>query len=202
MHDILLCTPGTISHRSIEMSTTNTTTMPATAGTQKAENGTAPVRYDWFDPWTTAPFSVMRRMTDEMGRFLDGFHWGLIDSPFSNESREMLRTFGQRWPEVEVVEREGKVIVRADLPGINKEDVTVEMTDDGIVLKGERRQAHEEKRDGYYRSERSYGSFYRAIPLPGEITPESAEATFKDGVLEVTVKGSEKKALGRTVEIK
>ena len=83
-------------------------------------------------------------------------------------------------------ERGNNLVVRADLPGLSREDLDVEVDDDALIIRGERRNELEDDQEGYYRSERSYGSFYRAIPLPENIDPTSCQATFKEGVLEVT----------------
>jgi HSP20 family protein len=77
--------------------------------------------------------------------------------------------------------------VRADLPGLKKEDVNIELTDDSLAIEGERREEREEDREGYYRSERTYGSFHRVVPLPEGAIPETAKATFNNGVLEVVL---------------
>jgi HSP20 family protein len=79
------------------------------------------------------------------------------------------------------------LIVCADLPGLKKEDIQVEFSEDALTIQGERRQEHEESHEGYRTSERSYGKFYRSIPLPEGVNPESAKATFQDGVLKITV---------------
>ncbi len=78
-------------------------------------------------------------------------------------------------------------MVQADLPGLNKDDIHVEVRDDAITIEGERRKEHEEHCEGYYRSERSYGSFLRTVPLPEGIEADKAEANFHDGVLEVSM---------------
>jgi HSP20 family protein len=96
--------------------------------------------------------------------------------------------FGGLWsPQVEVVERGNNLVVRADLPGLSRENVDVELDDDALIIRGERRSDVEDNEEGFYRSERSYGSFYRAIPLPEGIDASACNATFKDGVLEVTL---------------
>jgi HSP20 family protein len=120
------------------------------------------------------PFSLMRRLTDEMDR---AFHtsWGL--------GREM----GSFWPAMEVKERDGNLVVCADLPGLNKDDVRVETTDEGLVIHGERKREREEKSAGWHHSERSYGEFYRTIPLPQGAHTDRAQAQFRDGVLEVKI---------------
>lgn len=90
-------------------------------------------------------------------------------------------------PQIETLQRGDQFVVRADLPGLKKEDVNIETTDDSLIIQGERRDEHTEDREGYYRSERSYGSFYRVVPLPEGAITESAKADFNNGVLEVTV---------------
>jgi HSP20 family protein len=84
---------------------------------------------------------------------------------------------------VDVLEREGQFIVRADLPGMSKEDVKVEITDDLLTIQGERK----EERKGYSYRECRYGSFYRAIPLPEGVDAGKATADFHKGVLEVVM---------------
>ena len=95
---------------------------------------------------------------------------------------------GSLWaPQVEVLERGNNLVVRADLPGLSRENVDVELDEDALIIRGERRSDVEDDNEGFYRSERSYGSFYRAIPLPEGIDASGCNATFKDGVLEVTL---------------
>jgi HSP20 family protein len=90
-------------------------------------------------------------------------------------------------PQVEVREQGGKLHVFADLPGMNKEDVKLSLEGAQLIVQGERRSSHEEGQQGsgFYQSERSYGSFYRSIPLPEGVDPQTVEANFKDGVLDV-----------------
>jgi len=89
------------------------------------------------------------------------------------------------------------------VPGLSKDDVTVDIADDQLTIKGERRFEHEEERDGVFRSERSYGNFCRVIPLPPGAIADSAKATFQNGVLEITMEApSADVRRGRRVEIK
>jgi HSP20 family protein len=104
-------------------------------------------------------------------------------------------------PAVEVKEKEGKLLVTAELPGLKKEDVKVHIEGDALIVEGERKQETEEKREGYYRSERSYGKFYRALPLPEGAKVGQAGAQFNNGVLEVTIPLAEIKAKSQEVEI-
>jgi HSP20 family protein len=105
-------------------------------------------------------------------------------------------------PQIEVSQRNNELVVRADLPGMSKDDVKVDVTEDAITIQGERRQEHEEERGGVYRTERSYGTFYRAIALPEGTITDQAKATFKDGVLEITMPAPpEQVTRGRRLEI-
>lgn len=143
---------------------------------------------------TTSPFELMRRM------------WGGMFAPLTPFSRDFggLGLWNEAvWsPQVEIFERDNKLVVRADLPGLNKDDIRVELQDNVLTIEGERRQEREEEKEGYHRSERSYGSFYRSIPLPEGTTGQNVKASFRDGVLEVTMdapKRPERK--GRRIEI-
>ena len=142
------------------------------------------------------PFSMMRRFADEMDRMFDGFGfpaWGR----FAPSMR--LETFS---PQVDIFERSGKLVLRADMPGMTKDDVKVEITDDAVIIDGERKYEHEEDEHGIYRSERSYGRFHREIPLPQGVKSENATANFKNGVLEVTVDAPQQSKNRRKIEIK
>ena len=133
--------------------------------------------------WGDSPFRSLQRMADQMDRMFEGIGLG------SRWTRPLWRETGMdAWaPEIDVFQKNNELTIRADLPGLKREDVTVEITDDAVAIQGERKREHEEEREGYYRSERSYGSFYRVIPLPEGALAEEAKATFKDGVLEITI---------------
>src|SRR5919205_3269670 len=136
-----------------------------------------------FNPaelFTASPFELMRRFSEQMDRAFEDF--GL-----SGTSRSQAGQMATWSPAIEVLQRDGNLVVRAELPGVNKDDVRVEVTDDGLVIQGERKQEHEEKGKGFYRSELSYGQFYRLIPLPENIDTEQVRAEFNNGVLEITV---------------
>lgn len=105
-------------------------------------------------------------------------------------------------PQVETLQNGDQYVVRVDLPGLKREDVTVEVGDDQLIIQGERRHEREEDREGYYRSERSYGSFYRAVQLPEGAIADTAAADFRDGVLEVTITAPPREvSRGRRIEI-
>jgi HSP20 family protein len=158
---------------------------PKTSKTQPRKDFQAlePRREDTPTPFGISPFSVMKRFGEEMDRLFGDFGLGRnwIPSVLMGEA-------GRAWaPQLEIFERDGELVVRADLPGLKKEDVKVELTDDGLTIEGERRSEHEENDEGYYRSELSYGSFHRRVPLPAGANRDNATAKFHDGVLEVTI---------------
>ncbi len=138
------------------------------------------------------PFAFLRRFVRDIDHLFDDFglepRWHM--PRLLRRGRKLMeREFAALdWsPRVDVVEREGQILIRADLPGLSKEDVKVEVGDDMITVEGERKHQKKEEREGYYYSECSYGSFYRAIPLPDGSEASKATAEFHNGVLEVTV---------------
>lgn len=90
-------------------------------------------------------------------------------------------------PDVDIFERNGKFVVQVDLPGLIKNDVQVDISEDSIIIDGERRYQHEDDQGGVYRSERGHGHFRREISLPEGAKLDTATANFKNGVLEVAV---------------
>ena len=134
------------------------------------------------------PFSLMRRFTEEMDRMYEG----------AGGRRDQVALWS---PAVEVTEHDGKLEIVADLPGIKENDVKVEVTDEGLVIQGERRREHEEKREGYYRSERSYGQFYRLIALPEGANVDQVHAEFRNGELRVSVPVPEQQRRVRQIPI-
>ena len=148
------------------------------------------------DRWSSAPFSMLERFADELDNVFNDFGLG--------RARGLLRGRSEMWsPQVEVYQRNNELVVRADLPGLKKEDVTIDVTDNDLIISGERQQEHESERGGIYRTERSYGSFYRTIPLPDGAIADQAKATFKNGVLEIRMPAPpEQVTRGRRLEIK
>lgn len=175
-------------------------------GSLQTRAGMQPTPWSNYGAYGSGPFSVMRRISDEMDRLFEGFGFG----------RNALGDFGGRsalssltdqdaalWtPHLEMYERDGKLTVTADLPGVKKEDVKVEVDEDAITIQGQRRQERTSQERGYYRSERSYGSFYRTIPLPEGVDPSTASAAFRDGVLHITLQAPQKRTTSRALEIK
>ena len=148
--------------------------------------------FGWFDfesPFTRSglfgvrPFTWMKHFTEEM------------DRAFKAVPGEVWR------PTIEVREEKGKLLVTAELPGMKPEDVKVHFTDGALVVEGERKFEKEEKREGYFHTERSYGRFYRAIPMPEGTDAEKATANFHNGMLEVMVPIPEMKTHTREIPV-
>lgn len=182
-------TPG--SDRERDISTGKEMTTGPTGGAMARPFGTP----SFFG---AQPFMLMQRMAEDMDRLFGQFGLGRTGFTRSPAFEQPLWS-----PQVELFERGNNLVVRADLPGVKKEDLNIEVQDDMLTISGERRSEEEENREGFYRSERSYGSFYRSIPLPNEVKADQVNASFRDGVLEVTLpspKQEERKA--KKIEIR
>lgn len=143
------------------------------------------------------PFTVMQRLASDVDRLFEQFGFGRagfgVIPSFGRYFGEDVGFPADRgvqavWsPQIEVTRQEDQVVVRADLPGLDRDDLRIEIENDLLTLSGERRAEEEEEREGFFRSERSYGRFQRTIALPEGANADQAQATYKDGVLEVTV---------------
>ena len=119
------------------------------------------------------PFGLLRELNEEMDRAFRGFAPAAKLEPWA--------------PVVDIQQCNGDVVVTAELPGLKKEEVKVELTEDALIIQGERKQEHKEDHEGFHRWERSYGQFYRSIPLPEGAKTDQAKAELTDGVLKVSV---------------
>jgi HSP20 family protein len=124
-------------------------------------------------PSSFAPFSIMRQGLDEMERWFGQWGQGSQISEWS--------------PAIEVFQRGNDYVIRADVPGMTRQDLQVDVGDDAITIRGERREDRKEEREGVFWTERSYGSFTRVVPLPPGAIADSAKATFNNGVLEIVI---------------
>ena len=104
-------------------------------------------------------------------------------------------------PTVDIFEEGGDVVVKAELPGMKKEDIDIRLTDGMITISGEKKKEDEVKRKDYYKWERSYGSFCRSFELPAEVQKDKVKSTFRDGVLEIRMPKS-REAIQKEVKIK
>jgi HSP20 family protein len=138
------------------------------------------------------PFAMMRQLSREMDRLMDSFFDRSFGGSLLRDSstREDDWQGGTLWaPQIDVQHRGDTIVVRADLPGVSKDDVQVDVQDDSLIISGQRREEREEGGDdqGYRTVERSYGSFYRSVPLPQGTNPDGIQAVMRDGVLKVTL---------------
>jgi HSP20 family protein len=128
-----------------------------------------------------SPFGLMSRVMEDVVRLLDGV------SAVQNGSRDVTPTLARFVPALELFERPGEVVVRLDVPGMNKDQITIEVDDRQLTITGERTEQRDERQPGLHRSERSYGHFSRVIILPEGVQPDRASATFSGGVLEIAI---------------
>ena len=112
-----------------------------------------------------------------------------------------IRPLGIRIPSLDVYEEKDAVVVKAELPGMKKEDIEVNLTGETLTIKGEKKEDKEVKEDNYYRRERSYGSFLRTVALPCEVKSDEIKASFKDGVLDIRLPKTEE-AKKKSVAVK
>jgi HSP20 family protein len=134
---------------------------------------------------------------------------------FESAFRRPFSLFGHRWlprvrtmemeevsPSMDIFEEDGNVVVKAELPGMKKEDIEVTVTDHTMRISGEKKREEKVEKKDYYWEECSYGSFSRSIQLPSEVQTEKVEAKFKDGILEVKIpKTEEAKSKEKKVKV-
>ena len=125
------------------------------------------------------PLSEMNRVLDQMS-----------SAPRRGQEGERVRELGEWVPSIDVLSKDGDLVVRAELPGVKQEDVDITLHERVLTLSGERKAEQEEERGGYYVRERRYGSFSRSLTLPEGIDESKVHARYEDGVLEVTVEGA------------
>ncbi len=112
----------------------------------------------------------------------------LFDTFFQGRSGTRSSAGTQRWiPAMDLTEKDNEFVLRADLPGMSEDDVAIEVKDNVLTISGERKSEHEEKGEGFYRVERSFGSFSRSLDLPTGIDAKAVSAEFDKGVLEVRI---------------
>jgi HSP20 family protein len=128
--------------------------------------------------------------------------WGDLDRMFEDFLGRRVRPFWpERWwpaermefttPAVDLYEEKDDIVVKAELPGMEKDNIEVNLSGDRLTIKGEKKQEEEVKKEGYYRSERSYGSFLRTLELPTDVQADKVKAAFKNGILEIRLPKTE-----------
>ena len=155
------------------------------------------VRQDW-ERASAVPLRIMRQGLDEMERWFG--HWGRGWT--SSSGGGAFSHMGDWSPAIEAFQRSNEFVIRADVPGMSRQDLQVEVGDDTVTIHGERRQDRQEEREGTFWTERSYGSFTRVIPLPPGAITDSAKASFNNGVLEIVMEApSTETRRGRRLDI-
>ena len=149
-----------------------------------------------------SPWELMRRMSEEMDQLFESLG-GRRATPAGRQrgGMELGTAAPLLVPHIDVQQRGNELVVKADLPGLRPEDINVAVDRGVLTISGARRQEEREEREGFIRSEISYGTFYRTIPLPDGADEERVAATFRNGVLEVTIPVSERQQ-GRRVQVK
>ena len=138
-----------------------------------------------------SPFEEMER---EMGHMFGRFGQGWL-SPFHRGDpfwSDWEASFEGKLPSVDVIDRDEEVLIRAELPGVDKKDLDVSMTDNSVTIKGSTSTEKEEERGDYFRREVSRGEFSRTVSLPAEVDGVKAKASFKNGLLELTIPKTKK----------
>jgi HSP20 family protein len=146
------------------------------------------------------PAEVLSRWED-LDRLFEDFWRRPFPSLFGTERWWPAVFPSMRMPSVDLYEEKDEIVVKSDLPGMSKEDVTVQLSGDTLTIKGEKKKEEEVKEKDYHRRERSYGEFVRTLTLPCEVKGEQVKATFKDGVLEIRLPKSEE-AKKKSVQVK
>jgi HSP20 family protein len=142
-------------------------------------------------PW--GPFRELERMRREMDRLWHSF--------FEERPRRKTEELGEWGPSLDLSETKNDLVVKAEIPGIDPKDIDISLSNDILTIKGEKKQEKEEKEENYHFIERSYGSFSRSIRLPREVQSDKIDASYKNGVLKVTLPKSEE-AKKREIKIK
>lgn len=151
-----------------------------------AETSTVPAKSENGHLRRREPFEILEALQDEMGR-LWSQAWPFGGTALPRRIGQLVQGSELWTPRVDVFEKDGDLVVKAELPGAKKEGIEVTLERGDLVLRGERKAESEVKEESYYRMERSYGSFLRRLPLGFEADAKRVTATFADGVLEVRI---------------
>lgn len=149
-------------------------------------------------PWR--PFAGLGRWERDMDRMMEDF-FGRRMRPWWPERLFRPEEMEMTLPSVDLFEDKDDVVVKAELPGIEKDNIEVNVTDHILTIKGEKKKEEEIKEENYYRAERSYGTFVRSLELPKDVQSDKVKASFKDGILEVRMPKTEE-AKAKEIKVK
>jgi len=144
-----------------------------------------------ISPWK--PFRELERMRREMDRLWDSF--------FEGKPAKRVEEVGEWLPTLDISETKNDLVVRAEIPGIDPKDIDISLVNEVLTIKGDKKQEKEEKEENYHLIERSYGSFTRTIRLPKEVQSDKINASYKNGILKITLPKSEE-AKKKEIKIK
>lgn len=150
----------------------------------------------WWDP-----YDEMRELERRMNRLFRELGGRGPRRRLLGRGEKGLATLGAREPFTDIMETEGSVIVTAELPGVKKENININATEEGIEISAEVKTEAKVEEKGFYRRERSYDRYYRSYSLPARVKPNEARATYKNGVLEVVLPKAEAGEKGRSIKI-
>jgi HSP20 family protein len=136
------------------------------------------------------PFTDLARWESDMERMFDDFR-GRRMRPWWPERWSMPAVLEISPPAVDLFEEKDEFVVKAELPGMEKDNIQVNLSDHTLTIKGEKKKSEEVKGENYYKSERSFGSFTRILELPSEVYGDKVKASFKNGILEVRLPKTE-----------
>ena len=144
-----------------------------------------------ISPWR--PFRDLERIRRDMDRVWDSFF----------EKKPALKTgeAGEWFPSLDVTETKNDILVKAEIPGMDVKDIDISLNNDVLTIKGEKKQEKDEKEENYHLVERTYGTFVRSVRLPGEVKSDKISASYKNGVLNISLPKSEE-AKKKEVKIK
>lgn len=154
-------------------------------------------------PVQTVERNILSTLSDMERMIEEAFHrpfFGFSTLPFRHLLHEM-GSFGEITPSCDIFEEKGEVVVRAELPGLKREDINVKLVDNNLIISGEKKSEEKVERKDYLRLERTYGSFNRTLNLPEGVDDKHVKASFKDGVLEVRLPKTGTKGLGRQITV-
>jgi len=146
--------------------------------------------------WLADPFRELEGLQREMNRLFD---FSLMRSPMGDAT-----LLGGQWaPAIDVYDSKDNILVKAELPGLTKDEIEVSVHDNNLIIKGEKKKDTEVKEEDYYKTERFYGSFYRTVLLPTAVEADKVVAKYEDGVLSLILpKKEEAKPKQITIDIK
>lgn len=145
--------------------------------------------------------TLVKNNHSDAKEFVPGTFSDLLDNLFTNAVSKTVKS-DKFFPKIDVVENEKSYEVDAALPGMNKEDIKIDLQEGKLSISGERKFAHEDKTKTYHSVETQYGSFFRSFYLPEDVASEGIEAEYKNGILKVVIPKDEKKNYKATIQVK